>query len=147
MSADRIFLLAHVPAAIAWAALLLPIGAFRLRRRIAIACGCVLGSLYLILFSDPASAVLARDYSLAGVAAFFDVPRLQLAGWTHYLVIDLWAGIWQAEQADRKRMPRWQSTASLLLTAAVAPAGLLLFLLFDALPNFAKRNGEGLHNP
>ncbi len=67
------------------------------------------------------------------------MPRLQLAGWIHYLVIDLWAGIWEADEADRVCMARWQLTASLLLTAAFAPAGLLLFLLFHRLALSAVR--------
>jgi hypothetical protein len=126
---DQAFWLAHVPAAAGWMALLLPVGGFPRRRRIAMACGAVAAAGYVVLFfADTEAAVLARDYSLGGVAAFFDVPRLQLAGWVHYLVLDLWAGIWESEEAGRTGMSRWLLVPSLLVTLTIGPAGLLLFL-------------------
>ena len=129
MSLDGLFWLAHLPAAVGWLALLLPIGGFRPRRAIAMACGAVAAAGYAALFfSGSEAGVLARDYSLSGVAAFFAIPRLRLAAWVHYLVLDLWAGIWEAETADRTGMSRWLLVPSLLLTLAAGPLGLLLFL-------------------
>jgi hypothetical protein len=130
MTLETIFWLAHVPAALGWAALLLPSRRRHAGRRIAVGCGAAIAVLYAAsFFSGSEAAGLLRDYSLAGVAAFFDVPRLQLAGWLHYLVLDLWAGIWQTEEAERAGMRPWPLRACLLSTMMIAPAGLLLFLL------------------
>lgn len=131
---NGLFWLAHAAPALGWTALLLPIGNFPRRRRLAIGCGAVAALGYAVLFfAGPEATVLARDYSLGGVAAFFDVPRLRLAGWVHYLVLDLWAGIWEADEADRTGMSRWLLMPSLVMTALVGPVGLLVFLLCASL--------------
>lgn len=134
MTWDGSFWLAHVPAAVGWIALLLPVGGFPARRRIALAFGAIAAAAYAVLFfGGPEAMVLARDYSLSGVAAFFDFPRLRLAGWIHYLALDLWAGIWESEEAERTGMSRWLLVPSLLATLMVGPVGLLLFLACRAL--------------
>ncbi|HYG47004.1 MAG TPA: abscisic acid-deficient protein Aba4 family protein [Allosphingosinicella sp.] len=139
---NQIFWLAHVPAAIGWLALLLPVGSFRARRRTAMFCGAAAALVYTgAFFASPEAAVLIRDYSLTGVAAFFDVPHLQLAGWTHYLVLDLWAGIWEADEADRAGMDRRLLVPCLLTTAMIGPVGLLLFLVCATLAR--GRAGRG----
>ncbi len=129
MSFEGLFWLAHVPTTAGWIALLLPIAGFPARRRIAMACGAVAAAGYAaLLFADTEATILARDYSLGGVAAFFDIPRLQLAGWVHYLVLDLWAGIWETEEGERIGMSPWLLVPSLVTTAMIGPVGLLLFL-------------------
>jgi hypothetical protein len=134
MSLDQLFWLLHVPALAGWAALLLPIGSAAAQRRVAIAAGTLVALGYAgLFFAGTEAAVLVRDYSLAGVGQFFDVPRLRLAGWAHYLVLDLWAGIWEHGEAERTGMSRRLLVPALLVTAMIGPAGLLLFLLLRAL--------------
>jgi ABA DEFICIENT 4-like len=136
---DGLFWLAHAAPALGWTALLLPVGSFQRRRRLAIGCGAAAALGYAVLFfGAPDAAVLVSDYSLSGVAAFFDVPRLQLAGWIHYLVLDLWAGIWESDEADRTGMSRWLLVPSLVTTALVGPVGLLLFLVCSRLGREAR---------
>jgi hypothetical protein len=123
-------------------ALLLPIPNHSLRRRIAMSCGAVAAAAYAgLFFCGTDAAVLARNYSLSGVAEFFDIPRLQLAGWVHYLALDLWAGIWESDEADRIGMSRWLLVPSLVTTLMVGPVGLLVFLLCSRLGR-RGRSGE-----
>ncbi|WP_327459974.1 abscisic acid-deficient protein Aba4 family protein [Sphingomonas sp.] len=125
---DALFWFLHLPALAAWILLLAPHDV----RRIAAAkgAGLLLALAYCALFfAGRGASTLVADYSLEGIAEFFAVPGLRLAGWTHYLVLDLWAGIWESEEAARRGMPSWQLRLSLLLTACVGPFGLVVFLL------------------
>ena len=49
--------------------------------------------------------------------------------WTHYLALDLFAGLWIAEDADARRIGRVVQAPVLLLTFLAGPAGLFLHLL------------------
>jgi hypothetical protein len=145
MPLNQVFWLAHVPIVIGWMALLLPVGSFRARRRTAMFCGAVAAVIYAAaFFSGSEAGILAGDYSLTGVAAFFDVPHLQLAGWVHYLVLDLWAGIWESDEADRIGMSNWLLVPSLLATFMIGPVGLLLFLVCRTL---TRKIGVGSARP
>ena len=130
MDLELLFWIAHLPALAGWALLALP---GRSERRIAAARWAAallaLGYLALFLAAGSGSAVLLRDYSLAGVGAFFADPLLRLVGWVHYLAFDLWVGSWEAEEADRLGMGAGALLPSLALTFLLGPVGLLLFLL------------------
>jgi hypothetical protein len=84
--------------------------------------------------------VLAQDYGVDGISALFQNPNLALLGWVHYLAFDLWVGCWEAEEAERGGMPHWALVASLILTCAFGPIGLLLFL---ALSRGRTKKGSG----
>ncbi len=130
MDLELLFWIAHLPALAGWVLLALP---GRSERRIGVArwAATLLALFYLALFlaGGTASAVLLRDYSLAGVGAFFTDPLLRLVGWVHYLAFDLWVGSWEAEEADRLGMGAGALLPSLALTFLLGPVGLLLFLL------------------
>ncbi len=130
MDLELLFWIAHFPALAGWVLLALP---GRSERRIGaarwVAALLALGYLALFLAAGTASAVLLRDYSLAGVGAFFADPLLRLVGWVHYLAFDLWVGSWEAEEADRLGMGAAALLPSLALTFLLGPVGLLLFLL------------------
>ena len=66
--------------------------------------------------------------SLAGVAAFFENPWLLLAGWIHYLVVDLFIGGWEVRDAQRRGIRHLLVVPALVLTFFFAPAGFLLYL-------------------
>jgi hypothetical protein len=87
-----------------------------------------LGYLALFILSWREAGVLARDYSLAGVSAFFSVKELILLGWVHILAFDLLAGSWEAEEAGRTGMSRMALIPCLLFTFMLGPLGLILFL-------------------
>jgi hypothetical protein len=66
--------------------------------------------------------------SLAGVSALFDNPLGLLAGWTHYLVFDLFIGGWEVRDAQRRGISHLLIVPALVLTFLLGPGGLLLYL-------------------
>jgi hypothetical protein len=54
--------------------------------------------------------------SLASVRTRFDNDWGVLAGWTHYLAFDLFAGGWEVRDAQRRRIPHLLIVPALLLT-------------------------------
>ena len=63
-----------------------------------------------------------------GVAAIFDHPLGIVAGWTHYLAFDLFAGAWVARDGRRLGLGRLALAPCLILCFVAGPAGLLLYL-------------------
>lgn len=69
------------------------------------------------------------DYSIEGLRRLFMSDAGIVAGWTHYLAFDLFAGLWIAREADRKGTSRWVQAPILLVTFLAGPAGLLVWLI------------------
>jgi Domain of unknown function (DUF4281) len=67
--------------------------------------------------------------TIAGIRDLFATDAGVVIGWTHYLALDLFAGLWIARDADAKGFGRVAQAPILLLTLAVAPVGLLLWLI------------------
>lgn len=67
--------------------------------------------------------------SLANVKLLFSQDEAILAGWIHYLIFDLFVGMWICYDADRRGINRWILLPCLLLTFMLGPAGLLLYFL------------------
>lgn len=65
--------------------------------------------------------------SLAGVQSLFQSIIGALAGWVHYLALDLFVGLWVARRADQIGLSRLAQAPVLLLTMVFAPIGLLVF--------------------
>jgi hypothetical protein len=85
-------------------------------------------------WADPARdagapAMDLADYSIAGLKnAIRSVGAIAL-GWTHYLALELFTGLWIARDADAKGFSRVTQAPVLLLTFLAGPAGLLAWLL------------------
>ncbi len=129
MNLELLFLIANGVALVGWLPLFLGMrtsSAVGFARVVA----ALLAASYLILFlfSADEARVLARDYSLRGIGAFFSAPALQLLGWVHYLAFDLWIGSWEAGEARRAGLPHFIVLPCLVLTMMLGPIGLLLFL-------------------
>ena len=72
----------------------------------------------------------APDFStIGGIRAIFASDGGVVTGWTHYLALDLFAGLWIAEDSDARRINRFLQAPVLLLTFLAGPAGLFLYLL------------------
>jgi hypothetical protein len=136
------FIGAHAVASIGWIALFASpwIG----RRRAVLAARWVLVPLcllYLLMLSTHLKAVPTdAGYTLAAVARFFEKPVLLLAGWIHYLVLDLFAGSWEAEHAERAGVSHALLLPCLFATLMIGPLGLLLYLAIVAWKS--RRPGE-----
>lgn len=63
-----------------------------------------------------------------GLAAAFASPPVMVLGWTHYLALDLFTGLWIARDADNKGFSRLVQAPVLVLTFVAAPLGLLAWL-------------------
>ncbi|HEY0149059.1 MAG TPA: abscisic acid-deficient protein Aba4 family protein [Allosphingosinicella sp.] len=83
---------------------------------------------YLFFFL-PYATEIPRDmgYSLDAIAGAFETRELLLAGWIHYLVLDLFACSWEAEDAERSGVGYGALGFSMFVTAMVAPLGLLVY--------------------
>jgi len=73
-------------------------------------------------------AVDFADYSIAGLKSTFRSEGAIAVGWTHYLALDLFTGLWIARDADAKGFSRVAQAPVLLLTFLAGPAGLLVWL-------------------
>ena len=147
LSPDTIFLIANWGVLPAWA-LLIVLPHFKLTDWLvhSVFAPLILGVLYLWLFATatftgsglPEGAGFS---SLDGVIKVFSVKEALVAGWTHYLVFDLFVGAWEARDAQRVGLNHFVLIPCLILTLLVGPIGLLLYLLIRGL---AGRGGWSL---
>ena len=127
---DTIFIAAHAVALAGWVALFaLP----WLGRRPGLAVargGAALLCLLYLAYLLPHFAAIPRDggYTLAALGRAFDVPQLLRAGWIHYLIVDLWVGAWQAEDAEGRGMSHAALLPCLFATMMIGPLGLLIYI-------------------
>jgi hypothetical protein len=129
------FEIASTFAIVAWVLLglgvLAPPGRFR-ERALFVAgrvCPVVLCGVYVIvLVAFWGSAPGGNFGSLEGVGRLFAVPGKLLAGWVHFLALDLLLGHWMVTDRLGSSGSRWALLACLPLTFMFAPAGLLLYL-------------------
>ncbi|TCD04905.1 DUF4281 domain-containing protein [Erythrobacteraceae bacterium CFH 75059] len=133
---DALFTLTNALAMSGWAVLLL------LPRREALLSAVlylgvgVLCLLYAVLLLGLVSGVLdgggagrgLPHYSVDGLMQIFDTRGGLVIAWTHYLALDLFAGLWIARDADHKGIARWVQAPVLILTLVAGPAGLLTWL-------------------
>lgn len=133
-----LFTLTNTIAFLAWLALILAPRPPLILTLILYAGVGLLCLIYAILFAgllaswlDPvrdSATPTALDYSVRGLRAFFMSDGGIVVGWTHYLALDLFAGLWIARDADAKRIGRLVQGPILLATFIAGPLGLLLWL-------------------
>lgn len=88
-----------------------------------------LGTGVLELGSSGEMAGGLSGYSIDALMQLFQSRGGMVVGWTHYLALDLFAGLWIAQDADRRAVSRLAQLAILLLTFLAGPAGLLIWLV------------------
>jgi hypothetical protein len=82
--------------------------------------------------------------SLAEVKALFGSDEAVLAGWIHYLVFDLFVGMWITKDAWEKDINRWIVFPCLILTFMLGPVGLLTYFLIRGI-KLKKLNQSPFH--
>jgi hypothetical protein len=130
MTAEQLFAVANMIAAVCWIALaVLP----HHRRVTGIVTGAAIPALFGVAYTVIVVAVFPRAEgsfaTLAGVAQLFANPWLLLAGWMHYLAFDLLIGTWEARDSVERGVPRWLLVPCLFLTFMFGPLGWLAYRL------------------
>jgi len=82
--------------------------------------------------------------SLAEVKALFGSDEAVLAGWIHYLVFDLFVGMWITKDAWEKDINRWIVFPCLILTFMLGPVGLLTYFIVRGI-KLGKLNQSPFH--
>jgi len=59
----------------------------------------------------------------------FGNPYVLTAGWIHYLAFDLFIGCWELRDSQRHGIAHWLVVPCLVLTFALGPVGLGLYLV------------------
>jgi hypothetical protein len=67
--------------------------------------------------------------TLANVKLLFGKDEAVLAGWIHYLVFDLFTGMWICNDGDKRGINRWILLPCLVFTFMLGPTGLLIYTL------------------
>jgi hypothetical protein len=80
------------------------------------------------LVTHPGGGGGLPEYSPAGLSQAFADPRIVVLGWTHYLALDLFTGLWIARDGDHKGFSRLVQAPVLILTILAGPIGLLVWL-------------------
>ncbi|UTW55852.1 ABA4-like family protein [Kordiimonas sp. SCSIO 12610] len=80
-----------------------------------------------------ASAEGAGFSSIGGVMALFDHPNGTLAGWSHYLVFDLFVGTWISRDALDRGIKHLFIVPCLFFTFMFGPIGLLIYVAIRGL--------------
>ena len=128
MSADQLFSILNLIAAAAWLLLIcLP----RVRWTatvLPVVVPALLAVVYVVLVIATLPGAEGGFTTLSGVSALFSNPWVLLAGWTHYVVFDLFIGGWEVRDAQTRGIPHLLIVPALVLTSLLGPSGLLLYL-------------------
>ena len=147
---DTLFGLTNGIAVIAWAALILGPRRPALLSAILYAGVGLLCLIYTALmvpmlagWLDPArdAGAPALSYSVKGLRAFFMSDGGIVVGWTHYLALDLFTGLWIARDGDAKAIGRLVQAPILFATLMAGPLGLLIWL--GVREPAARKRGRG----
>jgi hypothetical protein len=87
----------------------------------------VLSGGYLLLIAQYFQGAEGGFGSLADVRALFAKDEVLLAGWIHYLAIDLFIGARESRDAQRNGLPHLVVIPCLIMTFMLGPIGLLFY--------------------
>lgn len=106
---------------------------------IGLLCACYVVILVALVgnLADPATVAGSPpqpdfEYSVDGLLAMFNSQGALVVAWTHFLALDLLAGLWIARDADRLGAGRLLQVPFLLATFMAGPAGVFGWLVARA---------------
>ena len=82
-----------------------------------------------LMFSSFPLSNIPTFTTLDGVRFLFQQDEMIVAGWVHYLAFDLLAGIFIRRNSIKHGISAWIIFPILLITFAIGPVGLLLYLI------------------
>ncbi|MCA9524346.1 MAG: DUF4281 domain-containing protein [Myxococcales bacterium] len=85
-------------------------------------------AIYLLLAAISFGRAGGSLLTLDGLAAAFQDRGVLLAGWVHYITLDLFVGCWELTDSQRCGIRHRALLPCLILTLMVAPVGLLAYL-------------------
>ena len=89
-------------------------------------------------------------YSLEGVHTLFSLKAACFGGWVHYVVFDLWTGIWITNDSIEKKVPQLLTILCLFFTMMLGPSGLLLYFVIRTIylqsPKYLEKIKKMLSN-
>lgn len=80
--------------------------------------------------------------TLANLKVLFENDEAVLAGWIHYLVFDLFVGMWICWDSTRRTIGRWWILPCLIFTFMMGPVGLLLYFIIRV-----SKSGKYMQDP
>ena len=149
MSWDTMFAATNALAFAAWLVLILAprdglTGALVMYVGVGLLCAAYSAGLALLV-AGGGGQLFVELPGIAVVHGFFASDAGVALGWTHYLALDLFTGLWISQDADAKRIGRLVQTPILLLTFLAGPVGLLIWLAIrESRARAAARSGGGI---
>jgi hypothetical protein len=128
VTAERLFSILNAIAIAAWLPLVLVPRKRWASTIVPIAMPSLLAVIYVVMVAMTFGRGDGGFSSLAAVKTLFDNPWALLAGWTHYLALDLFIGGWEVRDAQQRGISHLLVVPTLVLTFLFGPAGLVLYL-------------------
>ena len=72
-------------------------------------------------------------YSLEGIQTLFSVKSACFGGWVHYVVFDLWTGIYITRDSVENNFPQLLLIPVLFFTMMLGPTGLLMYFILKTI--------------
>jgi hypothetical protein len=132
MSAETIYSLCNTLVLPAW---LLLIVAPRWQWTLGVICAGVVPLALALVYASLMFVHLPRLPEGGGIGSLdalllaFGNPYVLTAGWIHYLAFDLFIGCWELRDSQRHGIAHWLVVPCLVLTFALGPVGLGLYLV------------------
>ena len=136
MRAEQIFSIANTIAIIGWILLAVaPRWKFTGKIVLSGALPTLLSIAYLVLIVVFFGQGDGDFGTLAGVMKLFTNEWTVVAAWIHYLAFDLFVGIWEVKDSQKRGISHWFVVPCLFFTLMLGPIG---FLLYSILRFFYK---------
>ncbi len=131
MSNDTLFTLVNGIALVGWLILIIfPFRPFTNRLLIGVVVTLLCITYAVLVYKMLQPGDFKKFMTLDGVSSMLAVPGTALAGWIHYLALDLVTGLFIAHNATKHGIGYAWVLPCLLLTFILGPVGLLLYFLF-----------------